>query len=103
MLNRFVFVYLDDILSFSKSREEHTQPVQAVLQRFLENSLFVKSTCPRSFLGYIIAQGWLQMDPAKVSDWPIPESQKQLQCFQGFLPLIHQKLQLSGCSTHQSD
>lgn len=43
MLNRFVFVYLDDILSFSKSREEYTQPVRAVLQRFLENSLFVNS------------------------------------------------------------
>lgn len=42
MLNHF-FVYLHNILIFSKSQEEHLQDVQAVLQRLLENSLFVKA------------------------------------------------------------
>lgn len=36
-----VFVYLDDILIFSKSMQEHVCHVKAVLQRLLENSLFV--------------------------------------------------------------
>lgn len=43
MLNHFIVVYLDDILIFSNSQEEHTQHVRAVLQRLLENSLFVKA------------------------------------------------------------
>eukprot|EP00063_Salmo_salar_P008961 XP_013983796.1 PREDICTED: RNA-directed DNA polymerase homolog [Salmo salar] len=63
MLNRFVFVYIDDILIFSCSPHEHVLHVQQVLQRILENQLFVKpekcefhcSTIP--FLGYIISAG----------------------------------------------
>ncbi|KAI3364400.1 hypothetical protein L3Q82_010825 [Scortum barcoo] len=71
MLNKFVFVYLDDILIFSKNKEEHVHHVQAVLQRLLENSLFVKAekcefhASSVSFLGFIVGRGSLQMDPAK--------------------------------------
>jgi hypothetical protein len=72
MLNRFVFVYLDDILVFSRSAQEHMLHVRQVLQHLLENHLFVKeekcefhhSTIP--FLGFIIAAGSVQMDPGKV-------------------------------------
>lgn len=42
ILNRFVFVYLDDILIFSDSLQEHIDHVQQVLKRLLENHLFVK-------------------------------------------------------------
>ncbi len=93
MLNRFVFVYLDDILIFSPSPEEHIQHVRQVLQRLLENKLYVKpEKCEFhaqsvNFLGYVIAQGQLQPDPAKikaVAEWPIPSSRKQLQRFLGF-------------------
>ena len=42
MINLFVFVYLDDILIFSKSRHEHCQHVRQVLQRLLKNHLYVK-------------------------------------------------------------
>lgn len=88
MLNKFVFVYLDDILIFSQSLQDHILHVQAVLQRLLENSLFVKAekcefhASSVSFLGYIVGQNRLEMDPAKVSaiaDWPVPENRKQLQ------------------------
>jgi len=41
-LNRSVFVYLDDILIFSCNMEEHVLHVRQVLQRLLENKLFVK-------------------------------------------------------------
>jgi hypothetical protein len=42
MLNHTVFVYIDDILIFSKSVEEHRVHVRQVLQRLLENRLYVK-------------------------------------------------------------
>ena len=70
MLNRFVFVYIDDILVFSRSPQEHVHHVQQVLQLLEnENQLFVKSekyefhrsTIP--FLGYIFSAGSVQMDP----------------------------------------
>ena len=93
MLGRFVFVYLDDILIYSRSLQDHQDHVRTVLQRLLENKLFVKTekckfhATTTSFLGFIISQGELRMDPAKVSavaDWPTPTNRKQLQCFNGF-------------------
>ena len=42
MINRFVFVYLDDILIFSQDAHSHQVHVPKVLQRLLENRLFVK-------------------------------------------------------------
>ncbi|KAL3980939.1 ETS domain-containing transcription factor ERF [Sarotherodon galilaeus] len=92
-INHFVFVYLDDILIFSHSVSEHERHVKQVLQRLLENRLFVKvekcefHTPTISFLGYVIEQGDLRADPAKVQavlNWPTPSHRKQLQSFLGF-------------------
>ena len=78
-----VFVYLDDILIFSKSHKERIHHIQSVLQYLLEKSIFVKAencefhTSTVSFLGYVVKQGIMQMDPAKVSavpSWPIPDT-----------------------------
>ena len=43
ILNRFVFVYIDDIFIFSRSLQEHVLNVRQVLQCLLENQLFVKA------------------------------------------------------------
>uniref|UniRef100_A0A8C7ZML9 Gypsy retrotransposon integrase-like protein 1 n=1 Tax=Oryzias sinensis TaxID=183150 RepID=A0A8C7ZML9_9TELE len=92
-LNRFVFVYLDDILIYSRDQAQHTHHVRQVLERLLENQLFVKAEkCEfhvptMSFLGFIIEAGNIRPDPAKVSavaNWEPPESRKQLQRFLGF-------------------
>ncbi|KAF7647357.1 hypothetical protein LDENG_00173640 [Lucifuga dentata] len=92
-INKHVFVYLDDILIFSSSLTEHRHHVRQVLQRLLENQLFVKAEkcefhkSTVSFLGFIISEGNVRMDPEKVRaviDWPIPTSRRELQRFLGF-------------------
>lgn len=93
MIDQFIYVYLDDILIFSSSLQEHVQHVRRVLQRLLENGLFVKTekcifhaqSVP--FLGYIVSTEGIRMDPDKVKavvDWPSPDSRKALQRFLGF-------------------
>ncbi|KAJ8333796.1 hypothetical protein SKAU_G00411150 [Synaphobranchus kaupii] len=83
LLGKTVFVYIDDILIFSKSPQEHILHVREVLQRLLENQLFVKaekcafhvSSVP--FLGFIIEEGSIRADPVKVkavTEWPQPTS-----------------------------
>ncbi len=93
MLNIFVFVYLDDILIFSNSLQVHTLHVRQVLQRLLENRLFVKAekcvfhASSVSFLGSVVSAEGIGMDPAKVRavmDWPVPDSRTALQRFLGF-------------------
>lgn len=63
-LNKFVFVYLDDILIFSRSMEEHIKHVKAVLQKLWDNDLHCKAEKCQfqvesiAFLGSIIEQEW---------------------------------------------
>ncbi|KAI7810424.1 putative retrotransposon-like protein 1-like [Triplophysa rosa] len=92
MLDKFVFVYLDDILIFSASYQDHIQHVRQVLSQLLKHSLFVKLEKSEfhvpsvSFLGFIVSRGSLQMDPGKiraVQEWPQPSSLKQVQRFLG--------------------
>ena len=93
MINNFVVVYLDDILIFSRNREEHIEHVRRVLTRLLENRLFVKAekcefhTQSVEFLGHVIKRGQVETDPRKIEavrDWAVPSSRNQLQRFLGF-------------------
>ncbi|KAI3358929.1 hypothetical protein L3Q82_015322 [Scortum barcoo] len=108
MLNRFIFVYLDDILIFSRSLPEHTQHVRQVLQRLLENQLFVKAekcefhVSKVSFLGFIIAPGQLHPDPSKikaVENWPTPSTRKKLQQFLGFANFYRRFIRTGSATT----
>ena len=93
MLNVFVVIFLDDILIYSKTPAEHTQHVRAVLERLLENRLFVKAEkCEFhaktvEFLGHIIQKGAVRADSKKVQavlDWERPADRTQLRRFLGF-------------------
>ncbi|MBW0479172.1 hypothetical protein O181_018887 [Austropuccinia psidii MF-1] len=93
LLDIYVVVYLNDIMVFSKSEEEHVTHVSTVLSRLRANNLFAKaSKClfhvsSVEYLGYIVPSEGLKMEQAKVQkilNWPPPRNLKALQSFLGF-------------------
>ncbi|KAK3515182.1 hypothetical protein QTP70_009592 [Hemibagrus guttatus] len=93
ILNKYVVAYIDDILIYSKSEEEHQGHVRTVLTRLLENQLYVKAEkCEfhvqrTSFLGYNVSCQGVEMGNSKitaVTEWPRPTTVKELQRFLGF-------------------
>ncbi|MBW0582701.1 hypothetical protein O181_122416, partial [Austropuccinia psidii MF-1] len=94
----FVVVYLDDIMVFSSSLDEHVKHVASVLQKLRDNNLFAKaSKCvfhssSVEYLGYVVSSEGLKMDFSKVQqilDWPQPKNFKALQSFLGFANFYH--------------
>ncbi|MBW0577944.1 hypothetical protein O181_117659, partial [Austropuccinia psidii MF-1] len=92
-LDIFAVVYLDDIMVFSSSQEEHIKPVASFLQRLRDNNLFSKaSNClfhasSVEYLGYVVSSEGLKMDSSKVHqilNCPQPKNIKALQYFLGF-------------------
>lgn len=93
MLDKFVIAYLDDILIFSDTKEEHEKHVKQVLARLKENKLYAKAEkCDFyaeeiEFLGYLVSNKGIRMDPAKVKsviEWPRPRNIKEIRGFLGF-------------------
>ncbi|OAA35974.1 pol protein [Beauveria brongniartii RCEF 3172] len=80
-LDKFVVVYLDDILIYSDTLEEHKKHAHEVLQTLQSNNLLVEGTKSQfhqhkvEFLGYEITPGQIRMSPSKIEDvrnWPAP-------------------------------
>jgi hypothetical protein len=78
-LDDFVIVYLDDILIFSKTWDEHVRHVKQVLDTFQRENLYVKlSKCEFGktalvYLSHIVGGGQLKIDPSKIDvivNWP---------------------------------
>ena len=78
-LDEFVIVFLDDVLVFSRTTEEHKRHVRLVLQRLREHRLYANmKKCeffqPKiSFLGHVVSRDGIGMDPDKVQaiqQWP---------------------------------
>ena len=89
-----VVVYLDDILIFTKTEEEHERVVQRVLEILAEHKLFLcleKCEFYRSwieYLGLVISENKVKMDPVKVArvcEWPTPENWTDVQAFIDFV------------------
>lgn len=91
-INNFVTVYLDDILIYSDTIEEHENHIVQVLKELRKNKLVAKqSKCEFfysqiKFLGYVIGEGSIKTDPEKiesVKNWTIPKTPKEAMSFIG--------------------
>jgi hypothetical protein len=90
-LDKFVVVFIDDILKFSKTEEEHEKHLRMVLEKLRSNQLYAKfSKCEWlrevAFLGHVISTGGISVDPSKVKDvlnWMPPANASEIQSFLG--------------------
>ena len=78
-IGKFMLVYLDDILVFSETAEEHIDHVRQVLAKLRDHNWFAKlkkcefARLTLRYLGHIIGQGQVCVDPAKteaIATWP---------------------------------
>jgi hypothetical protein len=93
-LDRFVMVFIDDIFSYSQSDSDHEEHLRLVLQKLRDNQLYAKfSKCEFwigevPFLGHIISNGGISVDPAKVKEimaWSVPTTITEIRSFLGFI------------------
>jgi hypothetical protein len=93
-LDRFVVVVIDDILIYYKSESDHEEHLRLVLQKLRDNQLYAKyRKCEFwidkvPFLGHIISNGGIVVDPAKVKEimeWRVPTIVTEIRSFLGLV------------------
>jgi hypothetical protein len=91
-LDKFIMVFIDDILVFSKIKKEYEEHLRIVLQRLCEHKLYAKfSKCKFwltevQFLGHVVSSEGISVDPSKaweVLDWKPPRTVHQVRSFLG--------------------
>jgi hypothetical protein len=91
-LDKFMVVFIDDILIYSKDEEEHEKHLHLVLQKLRDHQLYAKmSKCEFwlnevPFLGHVISEGGISIDPRKIDDvliWNTPTSVSDIHSFLG--------------------
>jgi hypothetical protein len=91
-LDKFVVVFIDDILAYSRSEEAHEGHLHLVLQMLRDHKLYIKlSKCEFwlmqvDFLGHVISKGGISVNPSKLQDvlsWKAPTSVSDIQSFLG--------------------
>lgn len=109
VIYKLVLVYPDDILIFSRSREEHLDHLRQVLQNQRDNYFFAKlSKCSFAqpevdFLGHILSQEGLRVDPHKttaVQSWPTPTDIHKRRSFLGLANYFRKFIRDYASLTH---
>ena len=90
---RDCLIYLDDIVVFSSTFEEHIERLESVFPRLLTNNLKLKASkceffCREvTYLGHVVSQEGIRTDPSKIEavlNWPEPKTVKEVRKFLGF-------------------
>jgi hypothetical protein len=93
-LDKFVIVFLDDILIYSKTEEEHEKHLRMVLQVLREHQLYAKlSKCTFyqkkiHYLGHIVSEDGIAVDPENIEaikSWPAPTNISEVRSFMGLV------------------
>jgi len=99
---KFLALYLDDILIFSDTLEEHLKHIEHVFALLRKHGLrcrLVKCEFEKpelKYLGHILGNGQIRMNPAKISavrEWPAPTSVKELRSFLGLATYFRRYIQ----------
>src|SRR5258705_1271714 len=99
MLGIKVFIYLDDILIFSKTLEDHIETIREICRRLRKHKLYANRSKSAflpdriSVLGHVLTTNGIIAAPEKllkVQNWAIPQTRKQLQGFMGMVNYLSQ-------------
>ena len=91
-LDKFVIVFIDDILIYAKSKEEHGQHLRQILQTLRSEKLYAKfSKCEFwirkvDFLGHVVSSEGIHVDPSKIKaieNWSAPKTPTEIRQFLG--------------------
>ena len=99
---KFLVIYFDDILVYSRSTADHKLHLREVYAKLQEEKLFANvSKCSFlrtsvEFLGFVISATGIAVDPSKtaaIRDWPTPTSQTEVRSFHGLVQFYHRFVQ----------
>jgi hypothetical protein len=97
IIGEYIWVYLDDVVVFSQSVQEHMQHLGEIFKRLQDASFYLKLTkCQlmqkrMKLLGHTIENGMITSAPEKIRrimDWEIPKTKKQLQAYIGLVNYV---------------
>nr|GEX52426.1 putative reverse transcriptase domain-containing protein [Tanacetum cinerariifolium] len=109
-LDKFVIVFIDDILIYLKNKKEHEEHLRTILKLLKKEELYAKFyKCkfwiPKvQFLGHVINSEGIHVDPAKIEsikDWVFPKSPTEIRQFLGLAGYYRRFIEFEYCQTNE--